>query len=378
MKKLGGIMAFVVTLLLSTPPSSFQRLVYSQTRPAARIVPTADRHKEAKQLARKMVADLVAQQNIPGLSVAVAVDGEVVWSEGFGFADLENRVDVRPPTRFRIGSVSKLLTAAALARLQEQGRLDLDAPVQRYVPAFPKKEQEITTRQLAGHLAGIRHYSREEYINTQRSNSVSESLKIFQDSQLLHPPGTKYFYSTYGYTLISAVIEGASGQDFLAYIQDQVFRPLKMESTVADDNQRIIPNRTRFYSRDESRQWVNGPYTDNSNRWAAGGFLSTAEDLAHFASAHLKGGFLKTETLALMFTSQKTSDGKETGVGLGWRIGKDGEGRRILHHGGESVGGRAFVLVYPDQKVVVAILANLTFARFAEKEASSLATLFMR
>jgi len=378
MKILGRITTLAVTLLLFTLPSPLHSPVHSQTRRAAPVAPTVDRHKEAKQQARKIVAELVAQQNIPGLSVAVAVDDEIVWSEGFGFADLENRVEVRPSTRFRVGSVSKLLTAAAVARLYEQGSLDLDAPVQRYVPTFPKKEQEITTRQLAGHLAGIRHYSRDEFIITQRYNSVNESLKIFQDSPLLHLPGTKYSYSTYGYTLISAVVEGASSQDFLSYIQEQVFRPLRMESTVADDNKRIIPNRTRFYSRDAGGQWVNSPYTDNSNRWAAGGFLSTADDLAHFASAHLKGDFLKAETRALMFTSQRTNDGKETGVGLGWRIGKDSEGRRILHHGGESIGGRAFVLVYPDQKVVVVMLANLTFARFAEKEASSLATPFIR
>ena len=348
--------------------------VDSQTRLPA----TTDPHNEAQQQAKKIIADLVAAQKIPGMSVAVAIDDSLVLSEQIGLADFENSVPVRPTTRFRIGSVSKLLTAAAVARLYEQGRIDLDAPIQRYVPAFPKKEQEMTTRQLAGHLAGIRHYSRDEFINLQRYGNVSESLKVFQDSPLLHPPGTKYSYSTYGYTLISAVVEGASSQDFLSYIQEQVFRPLKMESTVADDNQRVIPNRARFYSRDENGQWLNGPYTDNSNRWAAGGFLSTAEDLAHFASAHLKNGYLKPETRTLMFTSQKTSDGKETGVGLGWRIGKDEAGRRILHHGGESIGGRAFMLVYPDQKVVVVMLGNLTFARFGEKEALSLGRLFIR
>ncbi len=255
MKIPGRTTALAVTLLLFTQSSPLQKPVHLQTRPAAPMAPSADRHKEAKLQARKMVKELVAQQNIPGLSVAVAVDGEIVWSEGFGFADLETRVEVRPLTRFRVGSVSKLLTAAGVARLYDQGRLDLDAPVQRYMPAFPKKDQEITTRQLAGHLAGIRHYSREEFINTQRYNSVSESLRIFQDSPLLHAPGTKYSYSTYGYTLISAVLEGASGQDFLSYMQEQVFRPLKMESTGADDNQRIIPDRTRFYSRNASGQW---------------------------------------------------------------------------------------------------------------------------
>ena len=372
------VTASAVALLLFTLFVPVPGDLHSQTQLTAPIKPTADRYTEARQQARQLVAEFVAQDRIPGLSVAVAVQGQVVWSQGFGFADLENRLEVHPLTRFRIGSVSKLLTAAAVARLTDQGRLDLDAPVQRYVPAFPKKGYEITTRQLAGHLAGIRHYAQDEYINLQRYDSVSESLKVFQDSPLLHPPGTKYSYSTYGYTLIGATIEGASGQDFLSFLQAQVFLPLKMESTVADDNRRLVPNRTRFYSLESNGQWVNAPYTDNSNRWAGGGFLSTAEDLAHFASAQLTDGFLRTETRALMFTAQRTSDGKETGVGLGWRIGTDGEGRRILHHGGESIGGRAFVLAYPDRGIVVVMLANLTMARFSEKEAASVAALFVR
>ncbi|HEY2975796.1 MAG TPA: serine hydrolase [Pyrinomonadaceae bacterium] len=354
-------------------------------RPDVLVIPGGGSNKPGKrgvgtqiEQGRKLAAELIKRESLPGLSIAVAVDGKTVWSEGFGFADLDKKVLASPKTRFRIGSLSKLLTAAALARAYEKGLIDLDAPVQRYVPTFPKKEQEITIRQLAGHLSGIRQYSRDEYINRRSYSTVLKSLNVFQDSPLLFPPGTKYGYSSYGYDLLGAAIEGATKQNFLSYVQQQVFRPLKMKSTIADSAQKEVPNRTRFYSRDSTGQIVAAPETDLSDRLPAGGFLSTVEDLARFGSALLKDGFLKSETRNLMFTSQRTADGKETGVGLAWRISKDEKGRRILHHGGDSVGARAFMLIYPEQKIVVVMLSNLTFARFAEQDASKFAERFMR
>lgn len=329
-------------------------------------------YEQAITKSRKIIEDTMVKQKIPGLSVAVAVDGEIIWSEGFGFADLENHVRVTPATKFRIASVSKLITAAAMARLYEQGKLDLDAPIQRYVPDFPRKQPEITSRELVGHLSGIRHYKRDpdpakdEFFNRKKwYKSVTESLKIFETDPLDFTPGARYGYSSYGYNLLSAVIENASGRDFLTYVQDAVLDPLNMSATGADDNQKIIPNRTRFYSLDASKNVINAPYINSSESWAGGGFLSTSEDLVRLGCAHLRGDFLKEKTLKEMFTSQKTLEGKETGTGLGWRIGKDREGRRYYYHPGENVGGRSYLLVYPKEKIVIAMLHNLTGASLA-------------
>jgi len=185
----------------------------------------------------------------PGLSVAVAVDGEVVWAEGFGFADLEQCVPVTAKTKFRIGSVSKPLTAAAAALLYQEGKLSLDAPIQRYVPAFPDKGHVITTRQLLGHLAGIRHYNAAEgnKENQDIYRSVAESLKRFQDDPLVADPGSKWSYSSYGYVLASAAIERASGQDFLPFMHDKLFLRLGMQETVPDENGKIVHDRARWY-----------------------------------------------------------------------------------------------------------------------------------
>jgi len=342
--------------------------------PAAEPAPSM-----ASAAAHAQVQRLQQEQSLPGVAVAVFKDDGVVWSEALGQADLENHVPAKTTTKFRIGSLSKLITAATLARLYERGLVDLDAPIQRYVPSFPAKgEIPITPRLLAGHLAGIRHYDRDEYVVRDRSDSVLASLAPFRDSPLLHPPGSKYAYSSYGYVLLSAALEGAGGLDFLGLVEREVVKPLGLQGTVPDDNRKVIESRTRFYSRSDSGAIQNAVYVDVSARWAAGGFLSTADDLVRFGAAHWQDGWLRAETRTLMLTSQRTrGGGKETGVGLGWRIGQDDAGRRIVHHGGDAIGGRAFLLVYPDAHVAVALLTNLSLAQFAEKEAGAIAAPFL-
>jgi CubicO group peptidase (beta-lactamase class C family) len=149
-----------------------------------------------------------------GFSVAVAVNGRVVWTQGYGYADLEQKVPVTPETKFRIGSVSKSLTAAAVARLAQEGKLDVDAPVQRYVPTFPDKGVVITTREVGGHLAGIRPYNDGEFETCAHYANVVDALDIFKNDPLIAPPGTKFSYSSYGFNLISAVVRGAAGESF--------------------------------------------------------------------------------------------------------------------------------------------------------------------
>src|SRR3989449_2969074 len=180
---------------------------------------------------------------------SVGVDGNLVWSEGFGYADVARKVPVTAETQFRIGSVSKPLTATAVALLYEQGKLDLDAPVQRYVPSFPDKGRPITTRQLAGHLAGIRHYRGDEFLLNRHFNTVLEGLTIFQGDALLFPPGTKFSYSTYGWNLISAVVEGAAGEDFLRYMSPDLFPPLGMTPTPPGPRDSPMPHRPPLFQR---------------------------------------------------------------------------------------------------------------------------------
>lgn len=343
---------FALCASLLVGPSSFAQ--NASAREA-----TAQPYAEARANANKIGNELVAR-GIPGLAVAVAVNGHLVYAEGFGYADLEERVPAWPTTKFRIGSISKSLTAVALVQLVEQGKIDLDAPVQKYVPSFPDKGAKITPRLLAGHLAGIRHYKGDEFLIAQHYDSVVEALKLFENDPLVAPPGTAFHYSSYGYDLLSAVIESASGENFVAYMQRHVFTPLGLVDTTADQNRSIIEQRSRFYEREDNGTTDNAPYVDNSYKWAGGGFLSTPEDLVRFGSALLHAGFLPDNSLRLLFTSQKTTSGQETGYGMGWFIHTSKSGQQIYEHAGGSVGGTSQLIIYPDTGVVVALTTNLS------------------
>lgn len=319
-------------------------------------------HQEAIDTARVWVQEAMEEEQYPGLSIAVAIDGETVWSEGFGHADIAAGAPVTPDSKFRIGSVSKPFTAAAIAQLMIEGQLDVDAPIQEYVPEFPEKQWTVTTRQVGGHIAGIRHYLGNENLSDVRYETVAEGLDIFKDSPLLFEPGTEYSYSSYGWNLISAVVEGASGQPFLDYMDEHVFGPLGMTHTEADWATEEIDGRVSFYVRGEDGVPEDAPYVDNSYKWAGGGFLSTPEDMIRFAEAHRDTGFLTREGLDFLMTSQTLSDGNETGYGFGWSTAVDDAGRRLVGHTGGSVGGTTLLTMNPETGVIVAMAINLSRA----------------
>jgi len=339
------------------------------------------RYAAAAALSRQALESLRQLTGIPGISVAVGIGDSIVWSEGFGHADAEARTPVTERTRFRIASVSKVLTAAAVGRLHEQGVLDLDAPVDHYVPTWPVKDRTPTVRQLAGHLGGIRDYSKsdvEHGIDVKRYDSVRQALTIFQNDPLIAAPGSAYKYSTFGYVLLSAALESASGRGFLEMMDQEVFVPLGMRETVPNLPDRTIPGMTALYAVGEGGSAIRAPNVTPSYKWAAGGYVSTAEDLVRFGLAHFRTGFLKVGTLSTLFTSQRTTEGKETGVGIGWMSARDPWDRRVLFHNGTQTGARSVLLLYPDAGLAVAVLSNLTNTpQFIEGTAMGIAEPFL-
>ena len=313
----------------------------------------------------------LASIDAPGMSVAVSVNGKIVLSQGYGFADLEQQAPAKAATRYRLGSVSKLFTTAIAARLAARGALDLDAPIQRYLPTYP---HPVTARQLLGHLGGVRHYLNSDPIFAgKKYQSLEEGLSIFVNDPLLAPPGTTYHYTSYGFNLLGVVLEKAGGKPFGELLADEVTRPLALASVALDDNAAIIPGRTSFYDRaKEGAPIRNAAENDSSYKWPSGGLVASAEDLVRFANAWLKPGYLPKPILTATFTPQHLADGKATNVGLGWRINKTDDGLTYYHHGGTITGGRAFLLVVPEKRVAVAILTNL-LVRYDEKEALALA-----
>ncbi len=311
------------------------------------------------------ISSFQLQRRIPALSVAIVADNKIRFLAAYGIADLENSVPAKPTTVFRIASISKSLTAVAAMQLVEKGKLDLDAPVQKYVPSFPTKAFPITTRQLLAHLSGIRHYRREEGEYTNRYASLTDALSIFKDDPLEHEPGTRYTYSTFGYTLLGAVIEGASGMTFTDYMREHIFKPAGMQHTQVDDLFVLISNRARGYRPMVYAQFNgnvrNAALMDSSYKIPGGGLVSTTEDLARFAIAVQNNVLIKQETFAQMSKSQKTREGKETAYGYGWYV--DGrEGRQAdgsVWHGGVQQGFTGDLWLLPKKRFAVVLLANL-------------------
>ena len=347
--------------------------------------PGHGRYADAVRRAQRAADALREEQGIPGVSVAVGAAGEVVYAEGFGWAGVENRAPVLPGTKFRIGSVSKPLTSVAVGRLVQQGELDLDRPVHEIVPYWTEHRWPVTTRQLTGHVAGVRHYRDDEFLSSEPYPTVEQGVEIFADDTLLFEPGTDYSYSSYGWNLVSAVVEEASGDPFLQHMRRRVIEPMGLDETVADHPDSIVMGRTEFYVRSEEESeaeegddgeergsLMNAPFVDNSYKWAGGGYLATPSDLVRFGFAMLRSldpgteGVLEPETVERMWTTQTLRSGEETGYGIGWSVGRDSTGRRIVGHGGGSVGGTTFFRLYPEQGVVVAITANMSDADLDE------------
>jgi CubicO group peptidase (beta-lactamase class C family) len=331
----------------------FVSAVSAQTLPAALVRQVDDIVERAR-----------AAQKLPAVSVAVAVGGRVVFKKAYGFADLENEVRATPETLIRTGSIAKPMTAVGALKLYEQGKLDLDAPVQKYCPAFPQKKWTITTRQLLGHLSGIRHYEGKESLSTVHYNSTADGMIIFKNDPLLFQPGEKFGYTTYGYTVIGCVMEGASGQKYEDYMATHVFAPAGLTHTLVDDFH-IVPHRAQGYEKDDAGNVVNAALMDSSYKVPGGGYVSNPEDLVKFASAVMEHKLLKPSTTETMWTSQKTNDGKETYYGMGWGL-AELDGIRIYAHSGGQQGTSTSLLAMPSRNMASAVMINMQYVDAAE------------
>lgn len=295
---------------------------------------------------------------IPGLSAAVVLGRKVAWAEGFGQSDVENSVPARDVTSYRWASVSKVVAATAVMQLVERGKLDLDAPVQAYVPKFPDKGVKLTARHLLGHQGGVRHYKNKEEIgSTRRFVRLEDGLDFFKDDPLLFEPGTAYQYSTFGYTLLGCAVERASGMPFVDYVRKHVFEPAGMTTARDDSVHDLIPHRAQGYVRSEGKL-RNSDLADTSYKVPGGGMCGSVVDLSRFAIASLDGTLLKRETLDAMSAAQKTADGKATRHGLGWAV-YDSTGGRLIGHGGAQQRVAAWVGVLPEKDSAVVLLCNL-------------------
>ena len=334
----------------------------------------------AKKKTDVLINRFLKEANIPGISVAISKDDKLIYSNSFGFSDLEHKSPATNNTKFRIASVTKLLTAVATVKLIESGIIQKDDSLQKYFNDLPEAYQKITVAQLAGHLSGIRHYTEEEIFssNTKNYSNLRDVFEKFINDTLLFAPGYKYKYSSYGYVLLGAVLESAKKENFNDIITEYILRPAGLFNTLPEKYNVAIDNLTKFYYPQKEGDGFTIPEAENySYKWSAGAYLSTASDLALFGSALVSGKIVDTTYLPLLFTPQKTNNGGEILCGFGFRIGTDWKGRKVVHHGGESEGSRAFFLIYPEQRLTIALLANVFRAPLFEGEAETIAGYFL-
>ena len=363
---LGVAGIFIYNSAMATPLHPDAARMSSVAQPAA-----AQQWPEAVERARQAMRASVAEQNLPGLSVAIAVGGELAWAEGFGWADIDARTPVTPDTRFRIGTASTVLTSAAAGLLIEQQRLKIDEPIRTYVPEFPATKFPVTLRHVMAHTAGVRNDGGDEgELYSQHCERPVEGVQHVADASLRFEPGTEYRFSNYSWIMVSAAIEAAAGEPFLMFMQKQIFEPLRMDDTLPDSLTESIQDRATAYFPKFAADPRYGPdpmrEIDLSCYAGAGVFLSTPSDLVRFATAVNGGKLLKPETVELLQTSQKLSNGQDTGYGFGWDLETvtiGGKPTRWIGHDGDVLGGVTGTLAtLPEHGLVIAVLSNTSYS----------------
>jgi len=315
----------------------------------------------------RLINDFLNIKNLPGLSVSVMKEGEIVYSKGFGYADVDSKTLINPSkTKFRIGSFSKTLTASALMILVEKEQIDLDKSIYSYTPEFPQKKWDFNLRMMTGHLSGIRHYKNDEMNITKNYDNIFDALEVFQDDPLMHKPGTKYLYSTHAWTLISLAIERAANIPFTQFMDSDVFSKLGMANTFAEVKGLDIDNKVTYYRKNSTGGYDVAKDVNNSWKWAGGGYISTTEDVLKFLNQHLNDDYLSENSLKALMTSQTTDDGKKTGYGIGWRIRSGRNGDMLYGHTGGSIGGTTYAFMNKNKKTIVVITSNIGSANFGQ------------
>jgi serine beta-lactamase-like protein LACTB, mitochondrial len=314
--------------------------------------PTQEKVSTAKKRAKKFMK----KQRIPGMAISVSKKGEIIWSEGFGYAKRKPTITIKPnETLFRIASISKSITAVMLAKLVDDKIIDLDTSIYAYLPDYPKKEYDFTVRELAGHLAGIRHYEGDEY-NLNKRMSIAEGLNLFENDPLLFEPSTKYHYNSFDYVLLSEIMQKAANKEFYDMVRDSILKPLKLDNTLSDESNVELPNTTHFY---RTKRVLCNPVA-NEYKIAGGGFLSTSEDIVRFGHELILPTIISKESLLQLVTSQRLKNTYKTGYGIGFSIGTTKNNTPKYYHTGGGVGASSILIICPEEDIVITVLTNRT------------------
>ncbi|MCU1290736.1 MAG: Beta-lactamase [Acidobacteria bacterium] len=296
------------------------------------------------------------ERHIPGAAVAVVKNGKIIKTAGYGLASVEFGVPATPETVFEIGSVSKQITAAAIMLLVEDGKINLDEKISKYLPNTPDAWKNVSVRNLLTHTSGIKSYSSLDGFELNRRLKREDFIKALAPHPLDFETGTNYTYSNSGYSLLGYIIESVSGKSYWDFTRERIFKPLGMTKTGDRDPKYIIKNRATGYER-QNGQLVGRDY-DLTDVFSAGAIVSTVEDLAKWDTALRSDALLKKESKTQMWTPVLFSDGKPYPYGFGFRI-SEIRGHRLIAHSGQTAGFGASVSRFIDDDLTVIVLTNL-------------------
>ena len=316
-----------------------------------------------KVLAKKINAFLekTYPANEPGAAVLAVKDGKVILRKGYGMANLELGVPIKPEMVFRIGSITKQFTAVAIMKLAEEGKLSVTDDIKKYLPDYPTHGHTITIHHLLNHTSGIKSYtSVQEILSLMRKDmKPGELIDLFKNQPMDFAPGEQFLYNNSGYFLLGAIIEKVSGKSYEAYIDENIFKPLGMSSSYYGSNTRIIPLRASGYEKGE-KGIRNADYLSMTLPYAAGSLLSTVDDLHRWYQALEAGKVLSQKSLEQMYTPTKLNNGKTQNYGYGWSLGTF-SGEKTIEHGGGINGFITDAVRVPEKKVFVTVLTNCTW-----------------
>ena len=305
-----------------------------------------------------LAAETLRDGLVPSVSIAIARGQSIVLEKTYGRADIENNAPAGNDTIYRIASITKQFTAAAILRLVEQGRVDLDADITRYIPEFHTRGTRITVRQLLNHTSGIQNITDLPALESKMRLDLTdaETLAIFQDEPLNFKPGTNFLYNNSGFFMLAVVIERVTGQSIAEHLQRTMFEPLDLRSTSVCDEKRVVPHRAHGYVV-EKGQLMNPPYISHDLPKGGGNLCSTAHDLVLWAQALAGGRVVSPESYKLMITPGTLVDGRPIGYGLGLFLSEFG-GQPEIFHGGDFWSFTSFLAWYPTDNVAIAVLQN--------------------
>lgn len=335
----------------------FGSLSSCRQKPEDQSIVRSVKYKKSMKEAYSKVGLFYHSNMIPGMTVAVSIDNQMVWADGFGYSNYELKAKASPMHKFRIGQVSEVITALTAAKLYEDGKLQIDKPVSEYLPQMIKKPSDFTIRQLAAHTAGLR--TENAPAGKGNANSLETIIPSFIDDDLQYEPGTMYTHTELGFDLIGYLIEKSSNEAFAKVVKKTILDTLDLNNTVPDIPLRITENKSSSYDFDFIAQPVVAMPIDLRGKEASAGYLSSVLDLVKIGNTLLYPGFLKQETINLLTTPFKLINGQEAQYSFGLIVTKDLKGKTFYGLRGGVQGGCATLLIYPEDKMVIALAANI-------------------